>query len=240
MSGSTDRSGAARGTGPSVLWLAEDELTYLGLPLMLAKVPTIASFRVEPVDPGNLHLLTGGTYDVAVVPLCRYPELPPTGTGPPVRAKLLVSLAEADVRLVRSVTWRHPVCGFVPRWDLTVTGLSALFARLVAGEFPVPPPLARELLAAGRPRPRPLRAPTVRQLTEREHVVLTQLLKGLSNHQIARAMEISVHGVKRHVSNLLVKFDCSNRTEVALAAARLGMDPLLRHTNWSDTWTSPR
>ena len=33
-----------------------------------------------------------------------------------------------------------------------------------------------------------------------------------------------VHGVKRHVSNLLLKFDCSNRTEAALAAPQLEWD----------------
>ncbi|MEU8386353.1 LuxR C-terminal-related transcriptional regulator [Streptosporangium sp. NPDC048865] len=61
------------------------------------------------------------------------------------------------------------------------------------------------------------------RLTEREHTALTLLLRGMSNNQIARAMGISIHGVKRHVSNLLVKFDCSNRTEVALVAQRLGL-----------------
>jgi DNA-binding NarL/FixJ family response regulator len=224
MSEDTDRSERTCATGLSVLWLAEDELSYLGLPLMLEKVPTIAHFRVEQFDPAAIRLSTSGAYDVAVVPLRRYPEVPTKDAMPQTRTKVLVSLAEIDARAVRSVAWRHPVCGFVPRRDLTVTGLSAIFARLVAGEFPVPPSLARDLLTADRPRPRAVDTPKARHLTEREHIVLTQLLKGLSNHQIARAMEISVHGVKRHVSNLLVKFDCSNRTEVALAAARLGMD----------------
>ena len=100
---------------------------------------------------------------------------------------------------------------------------------MTRGEFPVPPALVRKLLSdrSGEPV---ANARGARRLTQREHVVLAQLVRGRSNHQIARAMEISVHGVKRHVSNLLLKFDCSNRTEVALAAARLGIDPSLRHS----------
>jgi DNA-binding NarL/FixJ family response regulator len=59
------------------------------------------------------------------------------------------------------------------------------------------------------------------RLTARELSVLRLLVQGLTNQQIARALGISVHGVKRHLSNLMLKFDCSNRTEVALAALRI-------------------
>lgn len=59
------------------------------------------------------------------------------------------------------------------------------------------------------------------RLTLRERRVLSLLARGRSNQQISRALGISVHAVKRHVSNLLIKFDCSNRTEVALIATRL-------------------
>jgi DNA-binding CsgD family transcriptional regulator len=48
--------------------------------------------------------------------------------------------------------------------------------------------------------------------------VLKLLVAGLSNKQIARQLDISPHGVKRLVSNVLAKLGCSNRTlAVALA-----------------------
>ena len=56
------------------------------------------------------------------------------------------------------------------------------------------------------------------RLTARERTVMALLARGRSNHQIARALGISDHAVKRHVSNLLMKFGCSNRTEIALLA----------------------
>ncbi|MFI7226301.1 response regulator transcription factor [Nonomuraea angiospora] len=62
------------------------------------------------------------------------------------------------------------------------------------------------------------------RLTGREHLVLALLLQRMSNHQIGRAMGISIHEVKRHVSNVLVEFNCSDRMEVALVAQRLGLD----------------
>ncbi|GAA3349393.1 hypothetical protein GCM10020358_71360 [Amorphoplanes nipponensis] len=56
------------------------------------------------------------------------------------------------------------------------------------------------------------------RLTAREQTVMALVARGRSNQQIARSLGISSHAVKRHVSNLLIKFDCSNRTEVALLA----------------------
>jgi DNA-binding CsgD family transcriptional regulator len=71
-------------------------------------------------------------------------------------------------------------------------------------------------------------APRVR-LTPRERMVLSLLAAGRSNQQIARALALSTHAVKRHVSNLLIKFDCTNRTEVALAAAQMQHNSVQGH-----------
>lgn len=58
------------------------------------------------------------------------------------------------------------------------------------------------------------------KITNRERTVLSLVAHGRSNRQIARALNISDHAVKRHVSNLLLKFNCSNRTEIALLAIK--------------------
>ena len=63
-------------------------------------------------------------------------------------------------------------------------------------------------------------------MTNRERTVLSLVAHGRSNRQIARALSISDHSVKRHVSNLLLKFNCSNRTEVALLAIKHRWDDL--------------
>jgi len=56
------------------------------------------------------------------------------------------------------------------------------------------------------------------RLTPREVSVLTLLALGRSNQQIARALNISIHAVKRNVSAILIKLNCGNRTEAALIA----------------------
>ncbi|RZU48625.1 AAA ATPase-like protein [Krasilnikovia cinnamomea] len=61
-----------------------------------------------------------------------------------------------------------------------------------------------------------------KELTAREREVLGCLAEGMSNKQIARALEISVRTVTVHVSNLLRKTGASSRTEVALRAVRAG------------------
>jgi len=71
---------------------------------------------------------------------------------------------------------------------------------------------------AAEPEPEPAGSHLAGRLTAREQTVMALVARGRSNQQIARSLGISSHAVKRHVSNLLIKFDCSNRTEVALLA----------------------
>jgi DNA-binding NarL/FixJ family response regulator len=58
--------------------------------------------------------------------------------------------------------------------------------------------------------------------TEREQDVLQQLAKGLTNAEIARALNIKERTVAFHVENLLSKLGASNRTEAVVASIRLG------------------
>ena len=60
-------------------------------------------------------------------------------------------------------------------------------------------------------------------LTDREAEVLTHLVRGDSNRQIARALFISERTVAVHVSRILDKLGVRNRTEAATAGARLGL-----------------
>ena len=55
-------------------------------------------------------------------------------------------------------------------------------------------------------------------LTVRELEVLAYLGHGLSNQQIARRLYLSEATVKGHISRLLVKLDCANRTQAGLLA----------------------
>jgi DNA-binding NarL/FixJ family response regulator len=60
-------------------------------------------------------------------------------------------------------------------------------------------------------------------LTRRESEVLKQLALGLSNKEIAQALNISYETVKEHVQHVLRKLGVSDRTQAAVWAVRKGV-----------------
>ncbi len=53
------------------------------------------------------------------------------------------------------------------------------------------------------------------QLSEREKDVLNYLVKGYNNKEIGDLLSISKHTVKAHVSAILRKYGCTDRTKLA-------------------------
>jgi len=60
-------------------------------------------------------------------------------------------------------------------------------------------------------------------LTQRESEVLHQLAYGLTNKEIAQALEISYETVKEHVQHILRKIGVTDRTQAAVWALRTGV-----------------
>ncbi len=60
-------------------------------------------------------------------------------------------------------------------------------------------------------------------LTQRESEVLRQLALGLTNKEIAQALNISYETVKEHVQHILRKVGVSDRTQAAVWAVRRGL-----------------
>ena len=60
-------------------------------------------------------------------------------------------------------------------------------------------------------------------LTHRELEVLRQMVRGLTNKQIAETLKISTETVKEHVRHLLRKLEVSDRTQAAVWAVRHGL-----------------
>ncbi len=59
-------------------------------------------------------------------------------------------------------------------------------------------------------------------MTEREREVLLLIAEGKSNKDIAEELHISIKTVKTHVSNLLMKCELEDRTQLAIHAHRQG------------------
>ena len=75
----------------------------------------------------------------------------------------------------------------------------------------------------------------IEPLSERELDVLHWLASGASNREIGRRLYIQESTVKRHVYNIFGKLNVRNRTQAALKARKLGVDPqpqLLWEQNW--------
>jgi len=60
-------------------------------------------------------------------------------------------------------------------------------------------------------------------LTPREHEILVLLARGQANKQIAGALDVSIHTIERHLTNLYAKLDCQSRTEAVALALRHGI-----------------
>jgi DNA-binding NarL/FixJ family response regulator len=137
----------------------------------------------------------------------------------PTLPVLIVSASE-DPRLIRRAL-RHGAAGFVPKSSSLAVMGTALRAVL-DGERWMPPGLGEAALDSQEAE----LAARVAELTPQQFRVLGMLCSGLLNKQIAYELKVSEATVKAHMTAVLRKFGAHSRTQVALMAARLGIEPL--------------
>ena len=102
--------------------------------------------------------------------------------------------------------------------DQIVEGIRAA-AR---GESLISPRIANQLVRRLREPPE-LEPVAGAELTPREFEVLEMLARGMDNPEIAKALFLSQHTVKNHVSSILVKLQVENRIQAAVRAVRRGL-----------------
>ena len=109
--------------------------------------------------------------------------------------------------------------GFVPKATSNEVLLGALRIVLDGGRYL--PPVLLEPAAAVAPVP-----PALRELglTARQQDVLKLLAAGAPNKVIGRELGLAERTVKAHVTAVLRALKLGSRTQVAIAAARLGLD----------------
>lgn len=130
---------------------------------------------------------------------------------PTVQVIALTSFKEAG--LVKSALQAGAI-GYLLK-DISAEELARAIRSAHAGQGTVDSEVTQGLIqAATRPT-----APG-KDLTEREHEVLTLLVEGLNNTEIAEKLVVSPSTIKSHVSNILAKLDVTSRTEAAALAVR--------------------
>jgi two-component system, NarL family, nitrate/nitrite response regulator NarL len=91
--------------------------------------------------------------------------------------------------------------------------------RVHAGELCVTPSLAPRLLTeAGRPGRQAVQS--VEELSSREEIILAQVSKGLTNKEIARALNLREKTVRHYITNIMQKLGVYSRYEAALMGQR--------------------
>ena len=114
--------------------------------------------------------------------------------------------AEPEHHLIRTAL-AAGARGFIPKTADPAMVLEG-FATVLAGEFYVPPALAKRLRDTPADNPRPL-SPRLQQ-------VLELLLRGTPNKLIARQLNLSAHTVKEYVSSVLAYHGVTSRLELVL------------------------
>ncbi|NJP66437.1 LuxR C-terminal-related transcriptional regulator [Streptomyces spiramenti] len=196
--------------------LVATEVLRRGLASLLEQIP-----RVTVVEPGHDALARRepppGAVEVVIASLAEWRRLPDGGSCGD-RPQPVVVLIGDDVR-ARDLSFpTAPPCdGVLSLTEASLPVLDDTLRRAVRGEFPLPARLARELVAGGRGPGRRREGRPV-SFTERETETLGLLIEGYSNKQIAKALGISAHGVKRLVGAILLKLDAPNRTTAAVMA----------------------
>lgn len=137
----------------------------------------------------------------------RHPELP-----------ILMLSGSANIQIMRQVL-QAGAAGFVTKSSLSDELLGAV-RRVLDGDVYLP----QELDALPTDALAPM-ASDKQPLTQRQELVLRELLDGRSNREISQVIGISDETVKTHVAAILRYFAVQNRTQAVVAAARLGYKP---------------
>lgn len=99
--------------------------------------------------------------------------------------------------------------------DVSADDLVRAIRSAYAGRVTLSPEVAQSLVETANLPP-----PPGLDLTEREREVLSLMIEGLNNTQIAGRLTVSPSTIKSHVSNILSKLGVASRTEAVALALR--------------------
>jgi two-component system, NarL family, response regulator LiaR len=134
--------------------------------------------------------------------------------APGVRVLVLTSFAD-DAQIFAAIA--AGAAGYLLK-DVDPQALADGIRDVHAGRPALHPSVAARLMRhTGSPRP------AYNDLTARERDVLTLMVEGLANKQIAQRLGIGEKTIKTHVSRVLAKLGVTDRTQAAVLAIREGL-----------------
>jgi DNA-binding NarL/FixJ family response regulator len=135
--------------------------------------------------------------------------------------RVLVLTVVADQRNVTDALLAG-ACGYLVK-DSSIDQIVEGVKAAARGESLISPRIASQLVRRLREPPELEPGLAGAELTPRELEVLEMLARGMDNPEIARALYLSQHTVKNHVSSILLKLQVANRIQAAVHAVRRGL-----------------
>lgn len=105
--------------------------------------------------------------------------------------------------------------------DVSLDKLLHAIETVAKGGYLIEPSVLKQM---SEPKPAPNVGVTRNELlSEREREILSFMAGGFSNKEIANAVFLAEGTVKNHVSNILTKLDCRDRTQAVLKGLQLAL-----------------
>jgi two-component system, NarL family, response regulator LiaR len=133
---------------------------------------------------------------------------------------LVLTSSQDDAHLVQAI--RAGALSYLPK-TADVDQVVASVRAAARGESVLQPAATARLLRELR---RGSAADPLGRLTPRERDVLTEVARGRSNREVARALSVSEETVKSHVSSILAKLGLADRTQAAIFGLQRQLVPL--------------
>jgi DNA-binding NarL/FixJ family response regulator len=135
-----------------------------------------------------------------------------SATTPGVRVLVLTTFDD-DEYLYGAL--RAGAAGFMVK-NSTPEALATAVRAIAGGDAVLDPTVTQRVFARLADRPMHADPRTVDQLTEREKDVFRLITRGLSNHEIADALNVSEATAKTHVSRVLAKLNVRDRVQAVI------------------------
>jgi len=136
---------------------------------------------------------------------------------------VIVVSAQEDARVMQRAM-AHGASGYIPKSTPAEVIVSAI-RRVLDGDVWLPPHIGAH--ATPLETAEANAAAHIAELTTQQFRVLGMIAEGLLNKQIAYELNVSEATIKAHMTAIMRKLNVSNRTQVALLARRLALDPAL-------------
>jgi len=182
-------------TTPDILVVAEAPTAEVAMTLAPDLQPDIMLVDIDLPGMSGLHLVR---------------EL-----GPRMPATKIIMLTVSSARRDLIDAIKFGAVGYLTK-DLSPEALVRSIRGAQAGEMPMPRRMAAEVIAHLRSSgTMPVEEGALTRLTSRESEILRSIADGLTDRQVAEALQLSIRTVETHVSNLLHKLGARNRAEAA-------------------------